>query len=115
MGVRPCSSSNIADGLDRAASKIVQVFVKEGDAVEEGQPLVAVEAMKTVRSALRLGDSDLRTDAFYYRNTFSGLQRPARSARYRSRRATSFRRARSLLRSRRRRMPRRPSEELCMY
>ncbi|BGP10579.1 hypothetical protein JCM10049v2_006471 [Rhodotorula toruloides] len=28
-------------------SKIVQVFVKEGDAVEEGQPLVAVEAMKT--------------------------------------------------------------------
>ncbi|BGP26904.1 hypothetical protein JCM10295v2_005866 [Rhodotorula toruloides] len=28
-------------------SKIVQVFVKEGDAVDEGQPLVAVEAMKT--------------------------------------------------------------------
>lgn len=35
----------------RTASKIVQVFVTEGQEVEEGAPLVAVEAMKTVRVA----------------------------------------------------------------
>lgn len=36
------------------ASKIVQVFVTEGQEVEEGAPLVAVEAMKTVRSIFPL-------------------------------------------------------------
>lgn len=38
------------------ASKIVQVFVKEGQSVEAGAPLVAVEAMKTVSLGTALSE-----------------------------------------------------------
>lgn len=52
---RPWRKADAWHALDRvhAASKIVQVFVKQGELVEEGAPLVAVEAMKTVRASFR--------------------------------------------------------------
>lgn len=44
-----CAHVLTRNSCPRTASKIVQVFVTEGQEVEEGAPLVAVEAMKTVR------------------------------------------------------------------
>lgn len=49
------SSSNLLImNLARTASRIVQVFVKEGETVTEGTPLVVVEAMKTVHVFIKL-------------------------------------------------------------
>lgn len=50
------------------ASKIVQVFVQPGETVEEGAPLVAVEAMKTVHCTSRM-PFRLATHAYFSAGT----------------------------------------------
>lgn len=60
--MRSCFSSSFLSSKSSrfaycAASKVVQVFVKAGDVVAEGAPLVMLEAMKTVRPLSSLPSS----------------------------------------------------------
>ncbi len=50
LRLRAATSAHVGEGVQEINSpmpgKVVKVFVKEGEAVKEGQPLVVVEAMK---------------------------------------------------------------------